>query len=211
MKLPEPTSGDFTPTPAGQHMAVLTRLIDLGTQPGSAMYPRPKHKILLGWEIPAHRITYEKDGQTHEGPVLHFERMTFSMHENAVFRQRLESWRGRPFVDEDFKTFQVENLLGVGALIQIAHEHKDGKTYANLQAIMLPPGGKETWPKPEGEIYFLSLDPAEYDPATYEKLSDGLKATIAASPEWQEINNPGYVRERQSENPGDGFDDEIPF
>ena len=212
MKLPNPNDGGgFTPTPAGQHMAVLTRLIDLGTQPGTQMYPAPKRKVLFGWEIPAHRITYMRDDQEHEGPVIHFERMTFSMHENAVMRQRLESWRGKPFEEKDFGTFDMANLLGVGALIQIAHEHKDGKTYANLQAIMLPPGGREAWPKPEGEFIHLSLDPDEFDQATFDKLSDGLKATIERSPEYQSLTNGAPP---QSENPGAGMadlDDEIPF
>lgn len=212
MKLPKPNEGgDFTPTPAGQHMAVLTRLIDLGTQPGSQMYPAPKHKVLFGWEIPKHRIRYMKDDQEHEGPVIHFERMTFSMHENAVMRQRLESWRGKPFEEKDFGTFDMSKLLGVGALIQIAHEHKDGKVYANMQAIMLPPGGKETWPKPEGEFIHLSLDPDEFRQEVFDKLSDGLKQTIQRSPEYQRlVNGPEYLP--QSENPGNGMiDDEIPF
>jgi len=191
MKLPEPNGGgNFTPTPAGQHMAVLTRLIDLGTQPGSQAFPDPKHKILLGWEIPGHRIEWTKDDQTHEGPVVHFERMTFSMHEKAILRQRLESWRGKPFTEGDFGNFDMQNLLRVGALIQIAHDHKDGKTYANMQAIMLPPGGKDAWAKPEGDVLYLSLDPDEFDQSTYDKLSNGLQETIAKSPEYQKMFGP---------------------
>lgn len=212
MKLPEPSSGDFTPTPAGQHLAVLTRLIDLGTQPGSQMFPKPKHKVLFGWEIPAQRITYVKDDVEHEGPVIHFERMTFSMHENAVMRQRLESWRGKPFEDADFGNFDMKNLLEVGALIQIAHEKKDNKVYANMQAIMLPPGGKDAWPKPEGEILYLSLDPDEFDEMTFSSLSDGLKATIERAPEYQAMFDPQRKEDTgPSENPGAGLDDEIPF
>lgn len=191
MKLPDPKSGgDFTPTPAGQHVAVLTRLIDLGTQPGSQMFPDPKHKILLGWEIPGERVKWEKDGQEHDGPALHYERMTFSMHEKAILRQRLESWRGRPFTEEEYSTFDMKNLLGVGAFIQISHDHKDGKTYANMQAIMLPPGGKESWPKPEGDVIYVSLDPVDFDRAQFDKLSDGLKETIQKSPEWADLEMP---------------------
>lgn len=213
MKLPEPNSGDFTPTPAGQHMAVLTRLIDLGTQPGSQMYPQPKRKVLFGWEIPEQRVKYTKDNVEHEGPVVHFERMTFSSHENSIMRQRLESWRGRPFTQAEFGTFDMKTLLGVGAFLQIAHDPKDGKVYANLQVIALPPGGKETWAKPEGEMVYLSLDPQDFDLEVYTSLSDGLRNTIANSPEYQAIQNGSPAP--TSENPGAGMggmpDDEIPF
>lgn len=208
MKLPDPKSGgDFTPTPQGQHVAVLTRLIDLGTQPGSQAFPDPKHKILFGWEIPGERVEWEKDDQKHEGPVLHYERMTFSMHEKAIMRQRLESWRGRPFTEEEYQSFNMKSLLGVGAFIQISHDHKDGKTYANMQAIMLPPGGKEAWPKPEGEVVYVALDKDDFDKAQFDKLSDGLKETIQKSPEYQSIMQgapdvdmpPGFERELEDE------------
>lgn len=211
MKLPEPNAGgDFTPTPAGQHNSVLTRFIDLGTQPGSQMYPKPKRKVLMGWEIPGERVKWEKDGQEQEGPVLHYERMTFSTHENAVFRQRLESWRGKPFAQEDWGNFDTKNLLGVGALLQIAHEHKDAKTYANLQAIMLPPGGKETWAKPEGPVIYFSLD--EFDEDTFNGLSEGLQETIKKSPEYQVMfSHAPAMDEGQFPPPQNDMDDEIPF
>lgn len=212
MKLPDPSKGgDFTPTPAGQHMAVFTRLIDLGTQPGSQMYPSPKHKVLFGWEIPKERIKYEKDGEVHEGPVIHFERMTYSMHENAIMRQRLESWRGRSFTEDEYKTFDMKTLLGVGALIQIAHEHKDGKIYANLQAIMLPPGGKANWPKPEGEFLYLSLDPDEFNQDDFDKLSDNLKSTIERSPEYQRMFGKHDDMASISFQEHDDIEDSIPF
>lgn len=215
MKLPDPgASASFTPTPAGQHVCVLTRLIDLGTQPGSAMYPKPKRKVLFGWEIPGERIQYEKDGKMHEGPVVHFERMTFSAHENAIMRQRLESWRGKQFTAEEFGTFDMKTLLGVGALIQISHSHDDGKTYANMQAIVLPPGGKSQWPQPEGDIIYLSLEPGEFDQAVFDNLSSGLQETIKGSPEYEALHSTpaapaGFSDVRRI--PESALDDEIPF
>lgn len=210
MKLPNPNEGgNFEPTPAGQHNAVLTRLIDLGTQPGSTKFPKPKRKVLLGWEIPGVRVEWEKDGTTYSGPALHYERMTFSAHENSIFRQRLESWRGKPFTDADFGNFDCKTLLGIGALLQIAHEHHEGKTYANLQVIMLPPGGRDNWAKPEGDIIYVSLEPDEFDRNAFDKISENLQKTIMSSPEYSILS--GGVSTGSNSPAASDMDDEIPF
>lgn len=215
MKLPENNGGTFTPTPAGQHLAVLTRFIDLGTQTTTGMYgTKSQRKVQLGWEIPKERVSWTKDGVEHEGPVLHTERMTFSSHEKAIFRQRLESWRGKPFTDEDFGSFDCKNLLGVGALLQIVHDTNNGTTYANLNAILLPPGGKDTWPTPEGPIIYFSLE--DFDHEVFDGFTDRMKETIMSSPEYQEKFGKGRSSGfENSENPGAGVDreleDEIPF
>ena len=208
MILPMPGGGNFTPTPEGQHVGVLTRLIDLGKQTTEGMYGvKTQPKVLFGWEIPEHRVTWEKDGAEHEGPVMHFERMTLSMHENAIMRQRLESWRGRPFTEEEFGKFDMKNLLGIGALFQISHKHDGGRIYANMTAIMLPPGGKDTWPKPEGEVIHFSL--ADFNNDTFDKLSENLQNTIKNSPEYQQMFD-SEKSAPNTENPAE-FDDEIPF
>lgn len=213
MKLPDPKSGGFTPTPAGQHLAVCTRFIDLGTQTTQGQWgTKRQRKVTLAWEIPAVRIEWEKDGEKYEGPALHYERFTFSTHEKAEFRQKLEMWRGKPFIESDFgdgpEAFDVRNLLGVGALLQIAHKNEGGKTYANLQAIMLPPGGKAAWPKPEGQIMYLALTPEEFDPETFGKLSERMQDTIRNSPEYAALFP--EPDQKQSLDRSD-MDDEIPF
>lgn len=218
MKLPDPKSGSFTPTPAGQHLAVCTRFIDLGTQTTNGQWgTKRQRKVMLAWEIPAERVKWEKDGQQYEGPTLHYERFTFSTHEKAEFRQKLEMWRGKPFAESDFgdgpEAFDVRNLLGVGALLQIAHKHENGKTFANLQAIMLPPGGKASWPKPEGALMYLALTEDEFDQSVYDALSDKLRETIANSPEYQALFAPAGGGQAGGAPAGgrSDMDDEISF
>jgi hypothetical protein len=207
------TGGDFAPTPEGQHAMVCCRVIDLGTQRTEYQgETKMLRKILIGWEVPAERINGE--------PVLHLAKYTWSFHEKANLRKDLESWRGRKFKDEDFagppNGFHIKNLIGVPCYGQIVHEQsQNGKTYANLSAIMAFPGKREDWPKVEGQPLYLDLD--DFDQGAFDRLSEYWQGVIKGAPEYQrqfgqapEGHNHGPSR-GQSENPGAGMDDEIPF
>ena len=52
------SGGDFTPAPEGTHIGRCVKVIDLGTQPGSQMYPDPKHKVMVAWELPSELHEY---------------------------------------------------------------------------------------------------------------------------------------------------------
>lgn len=213
----EASGGNYTPTPEGQHIMVCSRIVDLGTQPGSPLFPAPKRKIRIFWELPDERIKYsDKDGVEKEGPVLHSEQFTVSFHEKATLRQRLESWRGQPFKPEDFagppNGFHLGKLLGIPALAQIIHDHKDGKTYANLNSIMRPPKAMfdQYRNKIEGDRIFFDLD--DFNQREFDKLSDRLKETIRNSPEFQRLHGRGgYDEVNPPPSEDAGYDDEIPF
>lgn len=224
----ESTGGNYTPTPEGQHVMVCSRIIDLGTQPGSAAYPAPKRKVRIFWELPDERIEFQDgEGRKLEGPVLHSEQFTASFHEKATLRKTLESWRGRKFSQQDFSGppdgFHLSKLIGIPALGQIIHEGRDGKTYANMNSIMLPPKAMfdQYKDKIEGAKIFFSLD--DFEQEEFDKLSDRLKATISSSPEYQKIHgvqsshdDPAMQRPAQDSygsggRPSNDLDDEIPF
>lgn len=210
------STGNFTPTPEGRHIMVCARIVDLGTQPGSSMYPAPKRKIRIFWELPQERVTYtDGDGNEKEGPVLHSEQYTVSFHPDSNLRRDLESWRGKPFAEEDFagppNGFHLSKLIGIPADGQIVHENKNGKTYANLNAIMLP--RKEDMQKWRGKIegpeIFFDLD--DFKDEEFDKLSDRVKETVKGSPEYQELFSQapdmGDITPQQERE----LEDEIPF
>lgn len=214
------TGGDFTPTPEGQHLMVCSRIIDLGTQPGSPMYPSPKRKIRIFWELPDERMKMTDDrGGEKDVPVLHSEQYTVSFHEKANLRKVLEQWRGKAFVETDFAGppdgFHLAKLIGIPAFGQIVHEHSDGKTYANLNSIMKPP--REMFEKykgrVEGETVFFDLDDFKQD--VFDKLSDRVKETIKGSPEFKALFGDGDPQRQnghaQSQREPERIDDEIPF
>lgn len=119
----------FAPAPAGVHQAVCVDVVDMGllkvTWNGQE---KTQHKVRLVWQIEE----LMDDGK----PFMVQKRYTASLHEKSKLRPDLESWRGRAFTEDELKEFNLENLLGANCLLNVAHVQKDGKTYANVTAVM---------------------------------------------------------------------------
>lgn len=124
----------FTPAPAGVHQGVCCDVVDHGmvesTYNGETSI---KHKVRLVWQI----AELNDEGK----PFLLHKRYTASLHEKASLRKELESWRGRPFTDQELSAFDLDNVLSVNALLNVVHATKDGNTYANVAAVMPIPKG----------------------------------------------------------------------
>lgn len=208
MFIPAPSGGNFTPVPAGNHVAVCYRFIDLGTQKGEYKgKPKSDRKVIISWELPDELM---QEGDYAGQPFTIGNRYTWSMNEKATLRKTLESWRNKKFIEDDFKgpnRFNVKNVLGKGCMLNIALTEKDGTTYSNIASIGSLPKGMAA-PALKNEIVYFSLEPGLYDPAVLEKLSDKLKETIRMSPEWAEVSGNG--KSSYQGDPRD-LDDEVPF
>ncbi|MCW5615870.1 MAG: hypothetical protein KIT32_12175 [Rhodocyclaceae bacterium] len=205
MTLPKPNDSDFVPPPQGTHLAVCYRVIDLGTQMVEWQgQKKTQHKIMLSWELPNEVM---ESGE----PFVISQRYTWSSSEKARLRQDLEAWRGKKFNDADFGPggFDIKNIIGKACYLNIVHTTKEGKTYANISAVVQLPKGTET-PICKNLHVFFTLD--EPDEQIFNGLSDGLKALIQKSPEWAE-----YLRRKEGIHDAPpakdkrDFDDEIPF
>lgn len=211
MHLPKPTEGgDFTPVPEGTLPATCYRFVDLGTQAGEYMgAPKVARKVMLSWEI-TDPETKMDDGK----PFTISSRFTWSMHEKSTLRKTLESWRGKKFEDADFGQggFDVKKLLGVGCFLSIIHTAKGDKTYSNISGVMKLPTGFPA-AKPENELVYFSLDPAEFDRDVLNSFSENLQTIIKSSPEYAAISKPSSPHDfvpPQFEGASVGMDD-IPF
>lgn len=181
LTMPQPSEGGtFENCPAGNHIAVCTRVIDLGTQ-RIVFDKEVKHqrKIYVGWEIPDELM---EDGR----PFMVGKRYTYSSHEKATLRQHLEAWRNRKFEPKDFgeNGFHIKKILGVGCMIQVVHTERDGKHYANVQSVGSLPKGVAN-PEPAGDVIFFSLEEDEIDLNLLDTLSERMQETIRESPEYQ--------------------------
>jgi hypothetical protein len=128
-------SKTFTPAPEGVHQAVCVDVIDLGMQKSAFAdektgQPKMQRKVNIVWQIGETR----DDGKRFQL----YKRYTLSLHDKAVLRHDLESWRGRAFTFEELSGFDVETVKGANCLVNVQHKKSsDGtKTWANVVSVM---------------------------------------------------------------------------
>jgi hypothetical protein len=173
MPLNLPDKTDFELTPAGSHVALCYRIIDLGTQlvefKGES---KKQHKIMIGWELPNELMT---TGDNAGKPFSIHKRYTFSSSDKSNLKKDLESWRGLPFSKEDYGKFDIFVLIGKPCMLGIVHAESNGKTYSNITSIMRLPKGMTA---PAMVNSPLSFNLTEFDQDVFDGFSDNLKATI---------------------------------
>jgi hypothetical protein len=201
---------NYTPPPAGMHIARCYRLIDLGTQPKSYQ-GKPTgeaRKVMASWELLG-------DERMDDGKPFTISKSWFlSLHEKAALRKDLESWRGRPFTIEEEASFDVSKLLGAYCLLNVVQEQgNDGSLYTQIKAITPLIKGM---PKPAAVNPDFIFDADEPDMVAFEKFSDKMKELINGCREWR-TKKAGGRPATTATNPastGSGFDDmddDIPF
>lgn len=207
----EKPKSDFELVPAGNHVAICYRFIDLGTQSTEWQGKKShKRKVLISWELPNELMT---SGDFAGQPFTIGKRYTWSMHEKAELRKDLESWRNRAFGDDDFEgpnRFNVKNIIGKPCMLSIVHDSKDGSTYSNIKGIASLPKGM-TVPAPINPPVYFALVEGLYDPAVFANLSDRIRETITKSPEYDEIVNGKKPNQASQNFARTDLDDEVPF
>ncbi len=174
----------FEPIPSGMNHAVCYGVVDLGTQPGNeALKFAPAHKIVVLYEVPDERIELERDGRKVNLPRTISSMFTLSLSKKSKLRPALESWRGRPFTETELEGFDLKNLVGVNALLNIIHERKNDKTYANISTIspLMKGHPKKT---PELPVVFFSLSECGPRIVVPNDLPEWIKAKIMLSAEY---------------------------
>lgn len=170
MKARQQNTGDFKPVEVGVHRAVAYLLVDLGLQ-GGGQY-EPAYKLALGFQLP--------DQLNDKGePMTIVQTYTSSMNKKANLRKLIESWFGKSFPSEEAANeFDLKNLLGRAAFVNVVHAERGGKIYANISTVTGLPASVEK-PALKGEpIYFDSdMDPSERSRA-YGRLPEWLRKKL---------------------------------
>lgn len=175
MTFPAGGGENFANLPAGSHAAVCTMLADIGVQPGSKMYPDPKHQVVIRFEVPGERIEDQPDytGGS-KGPMTITARYTASMNSKAKLRALLEGWRGKKFTDVEASEFDVAKLLGVPCLLSVVEYTKnDGGTGTKIGGASPLVKGMAK-PTPEGECLLYTPE----DTGSFDKLPQWVQNAI---------------------------------
>lgn len=212
----EDKGGDFERCPPGMHLARCYRIIDLGTQKSEYMgQTKYLHKVMLGWEIHGTDDAGNPLLMKDKRPFAIFKNYTLSWSEKANLRLDLQSWRGRPFTQEEMRKFDLKNVLGAWCMLNVIEREKEGKTYTNINGVTPVPAiiKQNGLPEIVNKTELFNLQ--EPDMTMFETFSDNLKNKIKASPEWQKTQNgTGSIDEANAKASAASAiddDDSIPF
>jgi hypothetical protein len=203
---------DFPPIPGGLHPAVCYAVIDIGTQASTDPRFRAKRKVVITWELPLERIDIEKEGEGKKNlPRAISQTFTLSLSDKSNLRPFLEAWRGRAFTEAELEGFDLEKLLGANGQLNIIHERKKDKTYANIASVVpASKGAKKILP--ENPLAFFAIEPGKKI-VIPETLPQWLKGKIAFSEEYvaqqdDGTHQPAGEYGTQQEGP---VDEDVPF
>lgn len=130
----------FKPHPAGQFVAVCVDTISLGEKVDSG----PNFPDKLSPKCALVFRTGEKNAET--GDIVDIaQEYTVSMGDKANLRKALESWRGKPYTQDQIdEGVPLHKLTGQPAYIGVAHKtSKNGRVYAFVQSMMPVPRGAQ--------------------------------------------------------------------
>jgi hypothetical protein len=198
------------PAPSGAHVGRCYGVIDLGThinpQNGKGF-----RKILLQFELPTELHTFREENGPE--PFVVSREFGLSLSEKSHLRPFLEGWRGRPFTPEELAKFDVMVLAGLPCFINIIHNTKGDKTYANIASVMTVPKGMQV-PPGVNPVVTLSLND-EYNHDVFSALPEWIQKKIQESPEYKSIVNDsptGNQEGKAGTSYHTGMDDgDIPF
>jgi hypothetical protein len=212
----EDKGGNFERCPSGMHLARCYRIVDLGTQKSEYMgQVKHLHKIMLGWEIHGMDDSGSQIKMNDGRPFAIFKNYTLSWSEKASLRLDLQSWRGKPFSQEEMRRFDLKNVLGAWCMLNVIdRDGQDGKVYSNVAGITPVPAmiKQNGLPEAVNKNELFKID--EPDMEMFNGFSEHLKTKISSSPEWQKMHGKSKAMpERKHAAPimEDEDSDNIPF
>ena len=164
------SSGNFKILEEGTHLGTCFAVIGVGLQ--ETLWD-PKEKVYIGWEVPAVRVQFERNGEEFDQPIVIWQDYTISLSSKANLRHILEGWRGRAFTKQELDGFELFNLISKPCLLTIVHNESGGRTFANVQSICKVMKGQEVPPQ-EMDILKYSQDAIEQ----WDQLPDWLQQKI---------------------------------
>ena len=155
--------------PPGVHKARCISVVDLGTHKNKK-YGIWLHKIMLESEMP--------EAKKPDGTCITTGKIcTLSMHHQSRLRRHIESWRSKVFTDQEAEEFDIFELLGVTAIINVIINNG----YTKISSLILLKSSE--CPERINDLIGFSL--SEFDEKVFESLPKILQNKIKESIEYQ--------------------------
>lgn len=188
----EQNSTPREPIEAGVHLARCYKMIFLGTvQENMVINGKPTVKTLkkvrIGWEFPELlKVFKEEKGPQ---PLVYEQEFTLSMGDKANLRKMLESWRGRPYTDEEAVKVDITKLLGQPCMINLTHKKsQNGKIYEQLASV-IPVPKQMTCPLQINSDFELNYTDS-WSKERFDSLPAFITDKMKSSMEYQQMINP---------------------
>lgn len=196
MPIAKESGGDFTPAPAGTHLARCIGCVSLGTQPPNSPQFNAAFKVMLVFELPDELLP---NGQA---MTVSMER-TCSLSEKATLRHDLESWRGKPFTKEELAGFDVAQVVDIPCMLSVIHKQSaKGKTYAAITAISKLPKAVQAKPR-VNELVRYEIEHGKNK--VFESLPEFVRKKIMNCIEWNSPSQESPESEPQPDAPPDDW------
>jgi hypothetical protein len=178
---------EFKRLEAGSYLATCFGIVDLGVQPqefeGKKVLSR--QKMMLFFEID--KASEDDDGnplvlEREDGkPFVITNEYTSNLSPKSKLKEHLNSWRGRPFTDEELASFNVAKLLGVTCMVAV---DLNSKGYNKILALSKPIAGL---PKPKPSLPKFIFDDTAPDVEVWAMLPNWVKNKINDAENWDAI------------------------
>jgi hypothetical protein len=180
MKAPVNSGGSQTRqiAPEGAYPARCYQIIDKGTT-FDEKWGNKKRKVQFLFELPTETAVFSEDKG--EQPFYVKTVFNLTMGEKASLRKFIESWIGKKLTDAQAADFDITKLLGHPGMVNIAHNGKEDRTYANIMSISPLPKG---FACPPAINELLTYDTTEHNAEVFAKLPEFLQEDIRKSDEW---------------------------
>ena len=130
--------------------------------------PKKRHVLFVYWELPEVKMG---DGR----PFTISKKYTLTLNENGTLFKDLKTWRGKSFTQEELKGFDLLNILGVSAQLEVEHSD-EGK--ARVVSVFKPDGGAKATDT-ENEQQAFDID-------EYAKGDPKMIEIFGSFPEWMQ-------------------------
>jgi hypothetical protein len=162
----------------GSHIATCVQMIHIGTVSDEFEgKPVKGNKVRITFELPGLMVKFKEDEP--EQPRFISKEFTLSLGSKASLRKFLDTWRGKPFTEDEARAFDVTNLLGVSCMLSIGSKTSaKGQAYNTIDSALALPKGI---PAPEQITPTIEVN--------YDNISDT----------WKHV--PKYLREKMELTP----------